>query len=253
MLDLAGRTVLVTGAGSENGIGFACARAFANAGAQVAITATGDRIFERLDNLGKGHFAYTADLVRSEDVARLVSSIEKDAGPISIVVNNAGMVQQGDKSRPALIEKMTDEDWQHQININVTTAFKVIRAVLPNMQAAQFGRIVNIASVTGPLVTYPRSAGYSSAKAAMTGLTRATALENAKHNITCNAILPGWIATSSTNAVEIRGGKASPAGRSGTPEEIAACAMFFASVGAAYVNGATLVVDGANSLMEMKR
>jgi 3-oxoacyl-[acyl-carrier protein] reductase len=252
MVNMSKHTILVTGAGSPKGIGFACAQAFARAGARVAITATGEHIFERLEELGKGHVAYTADLVSSEDVARLVSSIERDAGTIGVVINNAGMVQQGKKSRAVLIEKLFDEDWQHQLNINVTTAFKVTRAVLPRMQNQRFGRIVNIASVTGPMVTNPRSAGYSAAKAAMAGLTRATALENAKFGITCNAILPGWIATGSVTAVQTRAGKACPAGRSGRPDEIAACAIFLASEGASYVNGSMLVVDGANSLMEMK-
>jgi 3-oxoacyl-[acyl-carrier protein] reductase len=252
MADMSKHTVLVTGAGSAEGIGFACALAFAHAGAQVAITATGERIFERLTQLGKGHFAYTADLVNSDEVAQLVKSIERDCGPVGVVINNAGMNQQGKKSRAAMIRDLSDEDWQHQLSINATTAFKVTRAVLPRMQKGGFGRIVNIASVTGPIVTNERSAGYSSAKAAMTGLTRATALENAKFGITCNAILPGWIATGSVSADEIRAGKASPAARSGRPDEVAACAMFLASEAASYVNGAMLVVDGANSLMEMK-
>jgi 3-oxoacyl-[acyl-carrier protein] reductase len=252
MAGMSDKVVLVTGAGSPDGIGYACAVAFARAGAHVAITATSKRIFERLEDLGKGHVAYTADLVHSGEVAQLIKSIERDVGAVSVVINNAGLVQKGKRSRAALIERFSDEDWQHQLNINVTTAFNVTRAVLPRMQKARFGRIVNIASVTGPVVTYPRSAAYSTGKAAMTGLTRATALENAKFGITCNAVLPGWIATGSASATEVRAGKASPAGRSGRPDEVAACALFLASAGASYVNGSMLVVDGANSLMEMK-
>jgi 3-oxoacyl-[acyl-carrier protein] reductase len=106
--------------------------------------------------------------------------------------------------------------------------------------------------VTGPVVTIDGSAGYATGKAALTGLTRATALEYAKHGITCNAVLPGWIATESSSPREIRAGKASPAARPGTPDEVAACAAFLCSDQASYVNGAMLVVDGANTLMEMK-
>lgn len=252
MADMSEPVVLVTGAGSPDGIGFACAVAFARAGFRVAITATGKRIYERLEELGKGHRAYTADLTNSTEVAKLIKSVGRDLGSIGVVINNAGMVQQGKKSRVATIEKLSDEDWQHQLNINVTTAFNVTREVLPQMQKSKFGRIVNISSVTGPVVTFARTAGYSAAKAAMTGLTRVTALENAKRGITCNAILPGWIETGTVSTVQVNAGKSSPMGRQGQPEEIAACAFFLASLQASYVNGAMLVVDGGNSLMEMK-
>jgi 3-oxoacyl-[acyl-carrier protein] reductase len=252
MAAMSEQVVLVTGAGSAEGIGFSCAKAFAQIGARVAITATGKRIFERLEELGQEHSAYTADLANSKDVEKLIASVNRNLGHITVVINNAGMVQQGKKYSAAMIEKIKDEDWLHQLDINVTTAFKVTREVLPQMQKRKFGRIVNIASVTGPIVTFSRTAGYSAAKAAMTGLTRATALENAKYNISCNAILPGWIETGSVSAAQVRAGKASPIGRQGRPEEIAACAVFLASAAASYVNGAMLVVDGANSLMEMK-
>ena len=162
------------------------------------------------------------------------------------------MVQTGRSDRLARVEKVTDADWQRHLALNVTTAFNLIRAALPAMQSAAYGRIVNVASVTGPLVTIERTAGYSAAKAAMTGLTRATALENARHGITCNAVLPGWIATASSSRSEIAAGNRSPAGRPGTADEVAQACLFLASRGAAYVNGAMLVVDGANSLVEMK-
>ena len=112
--------------------------------------------------------------------------------------------------------------------------------------------MVNIASVTGQMVTIDGSSGYATAKAAITGMTRAVALEYGREGITCNAVLPGWIETASSSAREIKAGKATPAGRPGTPEEVAACALFLASREAAYVNGAMLVVDGANTLQEMK-
>ena len=142
--------------------------------------------------------------------------------------------------------------FQHHLMLNVTTTFHCIRAALPPMQAGRYGRIVNMASVTGPLVTIDGSSGYATAKAAVTGLTRATALEYARHGITCNAVLPGWIQTGSSSARELRAGRATPATRPGTPAEVAACCLFLASEEASYVNGAMLVVDGANTLVEMK-
>ena len=193
------RVALVTGAGSAEGIGFACARALAAAGAQVALTSTTKRIFERLETLGEGHAAFTADLTIPEDVDKLINAVKAKFGRIDIVVNNAGMVQQGTNFKSSRIEKITDAEWQRHLALNVTTAFNVTRAVLPLMQKRKYGRIVNVASVTGPLVTNPKAAGYSSAKAAMTGLTRVTAIENASRNITCNAVLPGWIETASSS------------------------------------------------------
>jgi 3-oxoacyl-[acyl-carrier protein] reductase len=246
------RIALVTGAGSAEGIGFASARALAAGGARVALTSTTKRIFERLETLGAGHAAFTADLTIAEDVNELIHAVKAKFGRIDIVVNNAGMVQQGTRFKSSRIEKITDEEWQRHLALNVTTAFNVTRAVLPFMQKRKYGRIVNVSSVTGPLVTNPRAAGYSSAKAAMTGLTRVTAIENASRNITCNAVLPGWIATASSSKQEILAGKATPTKRPGRADEIAAACLFLASEEASYINGAMLVVDGGNSIIEFK-
>ena len=252
MAAVLGRIALVTGAGSAEGIGFACARALAAAGARVALTSTTKRIFERLETLGQGHAAFTADLTRVAEVNELVRAVTAKFGTIDILVNNAGMVQQGIDFRSSRIEDISDEDWQRHLALNVTTAFNVTRAVLPMMQKREYGRIVNVASVTGPLVTNPRAAGYSSGKAAMTGLTRVTAIENASRNITCNAVLPGWIETASSSKEEILAGKATPSKRPGSASEVAAACLFLASEEASYINGATLVVDGANSIVEHK-
>lgn len=247
-----GLVALVTGAGGADGIGFAVARMLAKSGVRVALAATSARIHDRLADLGPGHASFIADLTDSAAANRLVANVQESLGAPTILVNNAGMVQTGRRDRPARIEAVTDADWQRHLALNLTTAFNMTRAVLPAMQAAGFGRIVNVASVTGPVVTIERTAGYSAAKAAMCGLTRTTALENARHGITCNAVLPGWIATGSSSPREITAGRRSPAGRPGTPDEVAACCLFLASPGASYVNGAMLVVDGANTLVEMK-
>jgi 3-oxoacyl-[acyl-carrier protein] reductase len=114
------------------------------------------------------------------------------------------------------------------------------------------GRIVNISSVTGPVVTIDGSSAYATAKAAITGMTRSIALEYGRLGITCNAVLPGWIETESSSEAEVIAGRATPAGRPGTPDEIAAAVQFLASAEASYVTGAMLVVDGGNTLQEMK-
>jgi 3-oxoacyl-[acyl-carrier protein] reductase len=247
---VAGRVALVTGAGSEGGIGFAVARALAAAGARVAITSTTARIDDRASELGV--FGAVTDLTLPGAADRLLGEVESALGPLAILVNNAGMVQTGRRVRRATLAELPDASWESHLALNATTAFRMTRAVLPGMQARGYGRIVNIASVTGPMVGIEGSSGYMAGKAAMTGLTRATALENARFNITCNAVLPGWIATPSSSAKELRAGRATPAGRPGTPAEVAACAAFLASEAAAYVNGAMLVVDGGNTLQEMK-
>lgn len=251
MLTVTGRVALVTGCGSDGGIGFAIARALVAGGAKVAITATTDRIHARGAELG-GVFAHIADLTDPAAVAGLFAAINAGLGPVEILINNAGMVQSGKSAKRARVGELTDAAWAHHLALNAGTTFHCIRAALPAMQAAGYGRIVNIASVTGPVVTIDGSAGYATAKAAVTGLTRATALEYARYGITCNAVLPGWVTTPSSSPREVRAGRASPAGRSGTPDEVAACAVFLASDGASYVNGAMLVVDGANTLVEMK-
>lgn len=250
MFDLSGRVALVTGAGAADGIGFACAQRLRAAGARVAITATTARIAQRADALGC--FAQIADLTDPAQVADLFAAVTAALGPVGILVNNAGMVQSGKRVKRARLGDLSDADWAHHQGLNTGVTFHCIRAALPAMQAAGRGRIVNMASVTGPIVTIDGSSGYATAKAAITGMTRAVALEYGRDGITCNAVLPGWIQTGSSSAREIRAGRATPVGRPGTPAEVAACVAFLASDEASYVNGAMLVVDGANTLQEMK-
>jgi len=251
-----GRIALITGAGSAQGIGFSTARALARAGARVMLTATGPHVEERLEELNRlapgGHGAEAADLTDPDQVARLFAVTREVMGPPAILVNAAGMVRKGEVTRAAPVEALEPGDWTRDLAMNATTAFLTIRAALPAMQAAGYGRIVNVASVTGPTVAIAGAAGYGAAKAALCGLTRTVALENAARGITCNAVLPGWIATGSATEEEAEAARRSPAGRGGTPGEVAACCLFLASRAASFVNGAMLVVDGANTLVEGK-
>lgn len=253
-MTLDGQVALVTGAGSADGIGFATARALAAAGARVAITSTTKRIKERLRELGGdgAHIALMADLTDASAVDELVAGVNASLGRIDILVNNAGMVQTGRAQRSKLFHKTAADEWLRIMDINLNTCFHVSRAVLPQMLRRHFGRIVNIASVTGPLVTNPRSTGYSAAKAAMVGLTRALAIEVADKGITVNAVAPGWIETGSSSKAEIIAGNHTPAKRPGRPSEVAAAATFLASREASYITGQMLVVDGGNSIQEFK-
>jgi 3-oxoacyl-[acyl-carrier protein] reductase len=244
------RVALVTGAGSAGGIGFAIARALVEGGAKVCLTATTGRIHDRAQSLGC--MSHIADLTDPAQVAALFAAVEARLGPVDILVNNAGMVQTGKRVKRGHLADWTDTAWAHHMALNINTTFHCCRAALPGMAARGYGRIVNISSVTGPVVTIDGSSAYATAKAAITGMTRSIALEYGRQGITCNAVLPGWIATESSSPKEIRAGQRTPAGRPGTPDEVAACALFLASQESSYVTGAMLVVDGGNTLQEMK-
>ncbi|NJM82715.1 MAG: SDR family oxidoreductase [Tabrizicola sp.] len=166
------RTALVTGCGAADSIGFAIARRLAAEGARVAITSTTDRILDRGRELGKGVFATTADLTRPEDISRFVTEVEAALGPIEILINNAGMVQTGKKQKRTTFADASDAAWDFGLDINLTQVFRLTRAVLPGMIARRYGRIVQMSSVTGPLVAIQGSAIYGTAKAALTGMAR---------------------------------------------------------------------------------
>jgi len=248
------RVALVTGAGSAKGIGFATARLLRAKGAKVAITSTTDRIFERLDELDDGDdqsYAKKADLTDSAMVAALTGAIEDALGPIDILINNAGMVQVGREEPWASFLETSEESWRYLIDINLTSVFLVTKALLPGMIERGYGRIVQMSSVTGPLVGIPGGAAYGAAKAGLLGMARSLAIEAGPH-VTVNCIGPGWIKTSATGEDDILAGNHTPAGRLGTPEEVGHAAVSLASEEASYITGQLIVVDGGNTIQEYK-
>ncbi len=251
--DLTGRVALVTGAGSQAGIGFATARLLAQLGAAVAVTSTTDRIHERASELaaaGSGSSGHTADLTQEDEVARVVHEVVAEHGGLDIVVNNAGMVSVGSGTESGRLLDMDLSTWRAGIARNLDTAFLVCRASLPFVAARGRGRIVNVTSVTGPLMAMRDEPAYAAAKAAMVGLARSVAIDFGAEGVTANAVAPGWIATASQTPHEHEQGLRTPLGRSAQPEEVASVVAWLCTPGAGYVTGQCIVVDGGNSIAE---
>jgi 3-oxoacyl-[acyl-carrier protein] reductase len=254
--DLSGRVALVTGAGAPDGIGFATARLLSELGAAVMISATTSRIHDRVSALRSAGFdaaGMVGDLTDARVASGLVSAALQQWGRLDIAVNNAGMISAADPVfESGTVESMDLATWQAGLARNLTSAFLVTKAALPAMTGRGWGRIIMVASVTGPVMAIREDVGYAAAKAGMIGLTRAVAVDTAGLGITVNAVAPGWIATGSQTPEERGHGEATPVGRSGSPDEIAAAIASLASPGASYITGQYLVVDGGNSIAEQR-
>jgi 3-oxoacyl-[acyl-carrier protein] reductase len=256
-MNFSGKVALITGAGSPQGIGFATACLLAQGGAKIAITSTTERIEERARELatdGADVFALPADLRDHIRTHVLVLDVLARFGRLDILVNNAGMTQIGSPTETTSLPlaDLPESDWDYGIAINLKTAFNITQAALPFMLKANYGRIVNVSSVTGPVSSNPRETAYSAAKAAMVGLTRSLAIEVARKGITVNAVAPGWIETASSTKHEIIAGKNTPIGRPGRAEEVAAAIAFLASESASYITGQLIIIDGGNAIQEYK-
>jgi 3-oxoacyl-[acyl-carrier protein] reductase len=253
-LDLAGRIAVVSGAGSATGIGFAVCRRLGELGAAVALTATSDRVHDRvrdLEEAGVEAIGVVADLTDPVAAQDVVAAVTREWGTVDILVNNAGMVSVSDShAMSGGVDGLAYEEWQHSLRRNLDTAFLMTRSAVPAMRRKGWGRIVMVSSVTGPVMAMRGDAAYAAAKAALVGLVRSLAVDLAVEGITANAVAPGWIATGSQTDEETREGELIPMRRSGTPDEIAWPVAWLCTPGAAYLTGQCLVVDGGNSVAE---
>lgn len=244
MFDLTGKTALVTGA--SGGIGAEIARALHARGATLGLSGTRQEALESLAaELGIRVHVLPADLSRPEEAARLITEAEAAMGQVDILVNNAGLTKDG------LVLRMSDDDWEKVISVDLAAPFRLTRAALKFMLRRRAGRIINIGSIVGTTGN-PGQANYCAAKAGLVGLTKSLAQEVASRGITVNLVAPGFIETPMTDALtDAQRTDLSakiPLGRLGSPRDIAAAVVYLAADEAGWVTGATLHVNGGMAM-----
>jgi 3-oxoacyl-[acyl-carrier protein] reductase len=207
---------------------------------------------EELAGEGIEAIGLVADLVDPGQAERLVRKAEERLGPLDVLVNNAGMTQVGENVEATAFLDGEPGAWRRDIDLNLAVTANVIRAAAPGMVARGRGRIVNVSSVTGTVVSFPGTAGYGAAKAAVDGLTRALAVELGPSGITVNSVAPGWIETGSSEPLELEAGRRTPLGRPGRPREVGELIAWLASDASSYVTGQSIVIDGGNTIQEIK-
>ena len=245
MFDLTDKNALVTGA--SGGIGGAIARALHAAGARVGLSGTRAGALDALaGELGDGAFAVPADLSSANGAKTLVKDAEAALGGIEILVNNAGL------TRDQLAVRMSDEDWQMVLDVNLTAAFRLSRGCLRGMMKKRWGRIVSVTSIVG-VTGNPGQVNYAASKAALIGMSKSLAQEVASRNITVNCVAPGFIDTPMTEGLSDEQKQdltaRIPAGRLGEPADVAGACVFLASDEASYVTGQTLHVNGGMAMI----
>jgi 3-oxoacyl-[acyl-carrier protein] reductase len=245
MFDLTGKNALVTGA--SGGIGADIARVLHAAGAAVGLSGTRVEPLQALAaELGTRAHVLPCNLSDMAAVEALPKQATEAMGSVDILVNNAGI------TRDNLFMRMSDDEWQSVLDVNLTATFKLCKGVMRGMMKARWGRIVNISSIVGATGN-PGQANYAASKAGMVGMSKSLAFEVASRGITVNAVAPGFIETAMTDKLNDEQKSAImgqiPAGRMGAPEEIAAAVLYLASVEAGYVTGSTLHVNGGMAML----
>ena len=250
MFGLEGRVAVVTGVGGPRGIGFAVAATLAAMGASLVVSGGSERVHDRAAQLPAGTPAVVGDLSRQGTADELFATAVARFDHVDIAVNCAGMTSVSDPAtEPARAEDTSFESWRAALARNLDSAFLFARAALPEL-AVTGGRLVLVASLTGPVMAMRGEVAYGAAKAGVVGLVRGLALDGAGAGVTVNAVAPGWIATDSQTAAEHAQGLRTPLGRSGTAGEVAGLIAYLCTPSASYVTGQCLVVDGGNSIAE---